>query len=138
MKRTAIVIMIVTAIVLTAAFGDFHATAHTRQFLVQSSDLNSVVLFTPAVDGEYLVSIYDETLLPSPARPSCYQLEWTDDIKAQNTNFNDCAGGPFYFSSTTRLIHVKGGTDVKISETDFGLSTTPRSYSIFITATSVK
>jgi hypothetical protein len=95
-----------------------------RSFISQTGTLADTTLFTPATDGDFLVSVYMEDITGTASVQTT--LKWTDDIGAQS--ITQVSAGSV---SQVKSIHAIAGQPVTIGATDFGGSQT---YNIFVVA----
>lgn len=104
-----------------------------NSFVSHPGSMGNTALFTPSSDGEFYISVYLENVTsPYLGQTLCSTIHWTDDVRLQDSEGDQCAQAPFLASTTTRAIHAKANTPISISVDDFGTAG-QQTFSMYVT-----
>jgi hypothetical protein len=96
-----------------------------QSFINQTSSIGTTALFTPAVDGDYRISLYVSGYVvacnsgASTLAPHVH-LDWTDDLKSNSNTFDLSVGNHCAWDSIQGfIIHATAGNPINVSTTVF-------------------
>jgi hypothetical protein len=99
-----------------------------QDFLNQTDWLPATTIFTPAADGLFRVSFYEEVTLGNPS--NCFPsptYAWVDASGQQSTN-----GGQQTFARSDSTIHAKANTPITITIAPNCGTAAPAPYNLFV------
>lgn len=138
MKRFFIILGVIALVVAFAVADDDSPRGPVIVFKKvltnQSASISATTLYTPTVDGDYLVSGYLVANGCCNGGSAELDVHWTDEFAARTSGYGTVVGGASNAVSGSVVMHVTSGNPITFSTIYNTSSSEPNiSYDLFIT-----